>query len=288
LPIKIDESNQDTFKLTGRLTASQWWGNAVSARSYRDQWLFDGLAEYGGMLYTKNRDGDDALKKLIEMARNTLNLTKPATDAGAGTGKLTDIGPLFLGKRLTTRNSQNADLLIPNKGALVLRMLHYLFNDPKSPEDLFNKMLTDFAKKYAGKTAGIEDFKTVAEEHFANTTTGKTTSSDGNGLGLDWFFDQWVNKSKLPSYRLEYSIVSEGGKNILKGTVFQENVDDDNWLIIIPIALKMSGKDFQLPIIVKGAERKFETPLPEYKSIEVKLDPDMWILSEKTTTQKKQ
>ena len=37
-------------------TAHQWWGNIVAWRSYRDQWLSEGFAEYSGMLYAAKRD----------------------------------------------------------------------------------------------------------------------------------------------------------------------------------------------------------------------------------------
>ena len=36
-------------------TAHQWWGNIVAWRSYRDQWLSEGFAEYSGVLYTAIR-----------------------------------------------------------------------------------------------------------------------------------------------------------------------------------------------------------------------------------------
>ena len=37
--------------------AHQWWGNIVGWRSYRDQWMSEGFAEYSGILYTSTPTG---------------------------------------------------------------------------------------------------------------------------------------------------------------------------------------------------------------------------------------
>jgi hypothetical protein len=53
------------------------------------------------------------------------------TITGLSSARLTDIGPLVLGHRLETRETQGAySTLVYKKGGLVLRMLHFLFTDP--------------------------------------------------------------------------------------------------------------------------------------------------------------
>ena len=47
-----DRANKYTFSFIAHETAHQWWGNIVAWRSYRDQWLSEGFAEYSGVLYT--------------------------------------------------------------------------------------------------------------------------------------------------------------------------------------------------------------------------------------------
>ena len=49
-----DRATAHTFSFIAHETAHQWWGNVVSWRSYRDQWLSEGFAEYSGMLITSN------------------------------------------------------------------------------------------------------------------------------------------------------------------------------------------------------------------------------------------
>ena len=36
--------------IVGHETAHQWWGDLVSWKSYRDQWLFEALANYSALL----------------------------------------------------------------------------------------------------------------------------------------------------------------------------------------------------------------------------------------------
>jgi hypothetical protein len=308
---KMDEANRNTFKVIGRQAAYQWLGNFVGWRSYRDQWLGDGFAEYCGMLYTRLRENgrDYSMKELIKTARFNLFNTTPTTDTGSGKGKLPDIGSLLLGKRLTTRNSLNADQLIQNKGALVMRMLHFLFTDPASSRfdlfntdpskvDLFKKMLTDFVQQYGGKQASTEEFMEVASKHFAETPIGMRFKQLGIE-GLDWFTDQWVKGSKIPSYRLEYRVESEGDKPVMTGTIYQENVGkkqenadttqentdkEKDWYMPLPLLIKSGGKEYRVLVFAIGPK----TPLPKIpiKPDSIELDPDMWILSEKTTAKK--
>ena len=46
-----DSARKGTFVFLAHETAHQWWGNIVAWRSYRDQWLSEGFAEYSGLLY---------------------------------------------------------------------------------------------------------------------------------------------------------------------------------------------------------------------------------------------
>ena len=114
-----DRASKYTYRFIAHETAHQWWGNVVAWRSYRDQWLSEGFAEYSGILYAGVRDGTGARDDLLGELRASLK-RPPETTEGLGKGKLVDVGPLVLGHRLSTSKTVNAyQTLIYNKGALV-------------------------------------------------------------------------------------------------------------------------------------------------------------------------
>jgi hypothetical protein len=91
----------------------------------------------------------------------------------------------------------------------------------------------------------------------------------------------------LPSYRLEYSIKSEAdGSARVEGTVFQENAPD-NWVMPIPLVITFGGNQVARgTVLANGAQQPVSIRLPQ-KPESVELDPDHWVLSDKTSTRKK-
>jgi aminopeptidase N len=275
-----DRASKYTYVFIAHETSHQWWGDIVTWRSYRDQWLSEGFAEYSGILYTGLRSGAGDRQELIGRLRDSLKLP-PETETGVGKGRLVDVGPIILGHRLSTRKTQGAyGTLIYNKGALVLRMMHFLLTDPVSGqgEGFFN-MMTDFVNRHRDRFASTDDFRNVANEHFAKSPIARKY-----GLkNLDWFFKQWVYHSELPSYRLEYQVQDQPEGVLLTGTVFQEHVPDD-WLMILPLAISFGGKQEALGTVhAYGPKATFQIKLP-MRPTKVELDPQRWVLSEKTST----
>jgi len=205
----------------------------------------------------------------------------PGTETGIGKGRLVDVGPIILGHRLSTRKTRGAyQTLIYNKGALVLRMLHFLLTDPGSGEgQAFFDMMSDFVKRYHDKFASTDDFRKVASEHFAKSPIGQRYSLKN----LDWFFRQWVYHTELPSYHMDYHIEDQpDGKFMLTGTVTQQNVPDD-WFMPLPITIYFGGKqEAHSTVHALGPKANFQIRLPT-KPTKVELDPQHWVLSEKTS-----
>ncbi|MFQ5926633.1 MAG: M1 family metallopeptidase [Terriglobia bacterium] len=261
--------------------AHQWWGNIVGWRSYRDQWLSEGFAEYSGVLYTawRKKKPKEEVKLVKEMRRSLMN--PPRTDTGIASGKLYEVGPLVLGHRLSTRRSRGAyTTLIYNKGCLVLRMLHFLLSNPATGEDKgFFDMMKEFVAQHRNGWATTESFLEVASRYFAASPIGRKY-----GLkDLNWFLRQWVYQTGLPSYRLEYRVEPRaGGGVVLRGTLYQEGVPE-NWFMPLPLLVKFSGKrEARGTIHALGRATPVELPLPEPPK-KVLLDPELWVLSEKTS-----
>jgi hypothetical protein len=276
-----DNESKYTYSFISHETAHQWWGNIVAWRSYRDQWLSEGFAEYSGVLYTQFRQNRAAARHLIEEMRASLRRS-PETLTGLGKGKLNDIGPLILGHRLSSTKSVGGyQTLVYNKGALVLRMIHFLMTDPATGNGQpFFDMMKDFVERYRDKTASTDDFRKVANEHYAKTPLAKKYGI----ANLDWFFQEWVYATNFPSYTLEYSVEPQpDGSTMLTGNVIQENVPE-GFFMPLPVRIRFSGDkvaDGSLPAL--GTKTPFKIKLATAPS-KVELDPDLWVLSEKTET----
>lgn len=275
-----DRANKQTYAFISHETAHQWWGNIVSWRSYRDQWLSEGFAEYSGVLYTQLRDSPKAGTNLVRSMRKSLK-SAPRTAAGLGKGRLNDVGPIILGHRLNSRKARGAyQTLIYNKGALVLRMIHFLMSNPSNGDDkAFYAMMRDFVEKHRNGVASTDDFRRVASEHFAKTPIARKYRLKN----LDWFFSQWVYSSQLPSYKLEYTYENQkDGSVLVKGNLFQEDVPED-WFMPLPITFKFGSEKFANGTLqAHGPKTPFQIKLP-VKPKKLELDPQRWVLSAKTS-----
>jgi aminopeptidase N len=276
-----DRASKYTYAFIAHETAHQWWGNIVSWRSYRDQWLSEGFAEYSGTLYTSLRDNPKAARSLIDDMRNSLK-QPPQTMTGIGPGKLNDVGPIILGHRLNSKKTFGAyQALIYNKGALVLRMLHFLMSDPTTGNDkAFFDMMKDFVEKHRNGAASTDDFRLVAGEHFARSPIGKKYKL----ADLNWFFRQWVYDTEVPSYKLDYTVQNQpDGSVMVSGDVVQEGVPED-FFMPLPIVFTFPGDKFAGGTVhAFGPKTPFQIKLPG-KPAKVELDPHRWILSERTDT----
>jgi hypothetical protein len=280
---RSDFATNRAFSFIAHETSHQWWGDTVAWRSYRDQWLSEGFANYSGALYTAAREDKKSSLELIGDFRWSL-LLPPRTDVGVGKGRLDDIGPLVLGHRLSTRASQGAyTALIYNKGALVLRMLHFLFTDPSTGDDRpFYDLMKEFVSRYAGRSASTADFIAVANQHIPDTAIGKKFQIKD----LNWFFQEWVYGTGLPSYALDYDLLPQpNGSFVLEATLCQDDVPA-GWFMPLPLQFEFGkGRKGSVVILARGPRARLKIKMPEQPS-KVELDPDHWVLSAKTTTRR--
>ncbi len=270
-------ANRNEFSFMAHENSHQWWGNIVGWRSYRDQWLSEGFAEYSGVLYTALRSNKkDALELVKEMRRELVGVN--TTVMGTSKDKLYEVGPLTLGYRLNGTRSTGAGELLYAKGALVLRMLHFLLSDPATLDDTgFFDMMKDFVSRHRNGVATSESFIQVAGEHFARAPIGQKYQFKN----LNWFLSEWIYQTGLPDYHLDYKVESRDGGYVLKGTLLQQNVPD-NWVMALPVQVEFDRGVANTVILASGPSVPVEIRLPA-KPKSVRLDPDLWALSGKTS-----
>ncbi len=221
---KSEELHQQAF--LAHEIAHQWWGNQVEWKTYRDQWLSEGFATYAEALYLAHeKDGERKFHELLRgYKQDLLSKTKEGNIVDSG-------GPIWLGLRLS--NSLNPDgynQIVYKKACWVLHMLRLLMTDPVTgSEERFFKMLRDFVATYRGQAASTEDFIHHVEKFM-------TRASDlENNHRLDWFFNEWVYGTGIPTYQLQATTRRLGpNKFVIQGIIEQGGVPPD-FEMLVPV-----------------------------------------------------
>src|SRR5262249_15568722 len=234
----LDFSDFPTFFLAHEI-AHQWWGQSVGWRTYRDQWLSEGFAQFAAAEYIRVRYGDQAWQEVVQRFANWIEDKK-------------DAGPLILGTRLghITNDSQAYSTIVYNKGAYIVNMLKDWLGDEK-----FHDCLKEYCKKYSGKEAGISEFQEVAQEY----------SQDN----LDPFFKQWLYRWTIPDVRYTQHVVNDPPK---LNVTFQQQ-PGNFYLLKVPVeAHGKGGKLFRTQALVDQPSTEISLDLP-FVPESIQIDP---------------
>jgi len=233
----------------------QWWGHRVGWKSYHDQWLSEGFAQFSGNLYVLFRQGE---KEFV----NRLRLDKEELVRGRDQKNRTyeSLGPVWMGLRLATADSPRAySTVVYNKGGLVLNALRSMLLDPQTkPMDArFIAMMKEFCQTYHNQPASTEDFKAIAEKHML-----PVMDLEGNGR-LDWFFGQYVYRTGVPKYEFKYAVEPAGeGKWKVSGKITPRTVPP-GWVDILRLYIQAGGRTGRLGWLrATHQETPFEFTLP--------------------------
>jgi hypothetical protein len=212
--------------------AHQWWGHIIGWDSYHDQWMSEGFAEFSASLYVQYVRQDP--KKFLDFwdnQRDRITQSGPATrDIKPYT-----IGPVTQGYRLSNAKTRAAyQFLVYPKGAYILHMIRMMFYTARDGDKRFQLLMKDFVQTYFNRDVSTEDFKKIVEKHMS-----KDMDLDGNQR-LDWFFNEWVYGTEIPSYRFEYQLGPDG--STLSGRITQSGVGPQ-FKMLVPIYLDL-GKGF--------------------------------------------
>ena len=142
--------------------AHQWWGQAIGVKSYHDQWLSEGLAQYFAWLYAGADRGPAVQAQILERMRQSVR-------------KFGDSGPIWLGYRLghVVGDGSNYRAIVYNKSVLALEALRAELGDA-----VFNAGLRRFYQEWKFRKAGTDDLRRSFE------------AESGRPLGP--FFDAWI------------------------------------------------------------------------------------------------
>jgi aminopeptidase N len=153
--------------------AHQWWGHLVGPKTYHDEWLSEGFADYSAGLFLQVTGGDSKLRGYLEAQKEAI--IAPLRNSSM---RACDAGPIWLGRRLSTDKNPDAySRLVYSKGAYVLHMLRMMFYNYNTKDDSrFIAMMRDFATTHRGRGASTDDFRAVSKSISARTCRGSLTS----------------------------------------------------------------------------------------------------------------
>jgi hypothetical protein len=243
--------------------AHQWCGHLVGWKTYHDQWLSEGIADFASGLYLRYFAPQEVntfwnIRRTTLLQKNTLGY-RPAA-----------VGPVWLNPQLNEYNGwENSQAMIYYKGGYIIEMLRALMYDPKlqEPNARFIAMMQEFTRTFAGQNASTEDFRKIVDKH--------------NGRSMEWFFNQWVYGTEIPTYDFKYEFRdSDGGQTEVLITLTQSDVTP-NFYMQLPLYVSSQGKLMHVGLIgitgTKPLNTSFKLPM---KPDKVLLDPERSIFAE--------
>ncbi|MBK8230077.1 MAG: hypothetical protein IPK72_05725 [Candidatus Eisenbacteria bacterium] len=228
--------------------AHQWWGVDVMPKSDHDRWLSEGFAEYASLRYVLDglEDQETFLRSLRDWRKELLGLRRYI----AGDGQ--PPAPIWLGYRTEgLRTAGDAEQILYRKGAWVLHMLQSMFLDLRGMnEEPFQQLLRTFHQEHAGGSASTADFERSCTAAF--------------GAPLDWFFDQWVYGTDLPSYQVAHRTSRNAdGTWTMRVRVRQSGVRPEFRAYPLLKVVLPENRYMRLRAHITGAEVEFDLPAIE-------------------------
>lgn len=215
--------------------AHQWFGDAVTEKTWANVWLSEGFATYMTICYLENKYGADSLKSnLKDDRRKAIAFKREA------------VAPIVD----STINGDYMQLLNANsyeKGSWVLHMLRRKLGD-----EAFWKGIRDYYAKDAGHNANTTDFEHIMEQN--------------SGVKLGAFFKQWLYTAGHPDIKVAWKYDAES-KMVNFTFTQRQDVPFD-----FPLEFEVDGQHYRIDINTR--EAKFSSPSAT-KPVSVVVDPDV-------------
>jgi hypothetical protein len=215
--------------VTPHEVAHQWWGQTVGFRGYRDQWMSEGFADASASIFLQStRPKPD---EFIEFWKQERKLITEKNQFGF---RPIDVGPVTMGIRLSSPKigwNIYQDLVYP-KGAYILHMIRMMMWSPTEGDARFMETMHDVVDSHRMQAATTEDFKAAVEKHMS------PQMDLDNNRRMDWFFNQYVYGTDLPTYHFESQFTQEGDATSLHLKLIQSGVPQ-SFRMLVPIYLEL-------------------------------------------------
>ena len=253
-------------------TAHQWWGDLVTWRGYRDQWVMEALANYSALMLLESHNPAQFRQVMQKYRDDLLEKNKDGVP-------LMDAGPVTLGLRLSSSQSPNAyEAISYGRGTWLFHMLRTMMRDAerkngtahskKLEDEPFLRALRQLRTQYQGKAVNTAQVMAVFESELPPSLRYEGHKS------LDWFNESWVNGTAVPGFELRgLKFTEKAGGTIVTGTIVQDHAPD-SLVTAVPLYASVAGKNVFLGhVFAEGKETPFRLTAPA-GSRKVLLDPE--------------
>jgi tetratricopeptide (TPR) repeat protein len=212
--------NMPLSKVVSGLSDS-WWSFWIDT----GQFVSAGLAtqaEAGWLDATGDEDGAERLRGL-----RRAQYMRAIRDSGRGVPLLDCLGPV----------ASSDGRICGGKGSAVFEILESVVG-----QGAYCAALRSIASEHGGESVGLREFAEALEEEY--------------GHDLDWFFYEWVSRSDLPSYAIEYEATPVGdGTYLVRGLIRQEG---EPFRTPLPITIDLGGWAYDETIVIESSHQSFE------------------------------
>jgi hypothetical protein len=266
--LHLDEATEllDDY-VTAHETAHQWWGDLVFWRGYRDQWIFEGLANYCSLMMLE-RENPAGFRMVLEKYRSELQMKNKS---GA---MLKDAGPVTAGVRLSSSEfPQGYEAISYGRGTWLFHMLRYMLkyaeladtrtekSNPRSAgEDVepFVRALRKLRERYSGKPITTRELLALFEEELPLSLRYENKKS------LQWFYDGWINGTAMPRLAIKSLKILPRAKGLQISGIIEQKDAPKNLVTAVPLyGITATGSKTFLGIaFADGAENSFRVAAP--------------------------
>jgi aminopeptidase N len=261
-------------------TAHQWWGDLLYWTSYRDQWLFEALANYSALLLLQS-DSPQQFHAVMEKYRENL-LVKNKEGS-----PLADAGPVSFGTRLNCSHfPEGYEAISYGRGTWLFHMLRYMLRDAvqkssgrsaelsdAQADAPFLRALSQVRERFQERAINTRELLQVFEEELPPSLRYEGRKS------LDWFYEGWINGTALPHLKLQsVKYLQKSGSAVVTGTIVQEDAPKE-LVTVVPVYAVLAGRNVLLgQVFADGPETSFRLAAPA-GTRKVVLDPYQTLLT---------
>ena len=215
----------------------EWWGNYLSVTDWSDFWIHEGFDTYAEAIFVEEKYGKKALRGFIK-TRYKKNIQ--------------NVKPVVLETNATMGDKTGTDMYY--KGAHTLHMLRYLIGFDVLKETL--KEFIHMPKEKPNNQTSTKEFISLIHQN-----TNKN---------IEWFFDQYLYKSELPTLSIKKEIKKD--KQFLE--FWWEEKD-----FKMPVEIRFNSFDGERNRTLDLSNSPLTIAIP--KDSKFSIDPDSWLLFNK-------